>query len=148
MRCTIKPMTLADYDEVFALWQKTDGVGLNESDTRKAIAAYLKRNPGMSLIARDGRSLIAAVLCGHDGRRGYLHHLAVSPTYRRKGLGTKLVSKCLARLKRLRITKCSIFLYNDNAGGEQFWQSSGWKKRADVCLVQKDLISSRRNCSC
>jgi hypothetical protein len=44
MRCTIKPMTLADYDEVLHLWQSAEGVGLNESDTRRAIARYLKRN--------------------------------------------------------------------------------------------------------
>jgi N-acetylglutamate synthase len=144
MRCTIKPMSIADYDDVLALWQKTEGVGLNESDTRTAIAAYLKRNPGMSFIARDGRNFVGAVLCGHDGRRGYLHHLAVSPSYRRKGLGTKLVSKCLASLKKLRIVKCNIFLFTNNTGGERFWQGAGWKKRSELCLVQKDLISSHR----
>jgi len=139
---------MRDYDEVLALWQNTEGVGLNESDRRSAIAAYLNRNSGMSFVARDGKKLIAAVLCGHDGRRGYLHHLAVSPPYRRNGLGTKLVEKCLARLKRLRIVKCNIFLFTDNADGEQFWTSNGWKKRPDICLVQKNLISSGRKRCC
>jgi len=148
MRRTIKPMSMNDYDDVLALWQNTDGVGLNESDTRGAIAAYLKRNPGMSFVARDGKRLIAAVLCGHDGCRGYLHHLAVLPAYRRNGLGSKLVEKCLAKLKRLRIVKCNIFLYNDNADGERFWGSGGWKKRPDLCLVQKNLISSRPKRCC
>src|SRR5215469_6484145 len=148
MRRTIKPMSMNDYDDVLALWQNTDGVGLNESDTRSAIAAYLKRNPGMSFVARDGKNLIAAVLCGHDGRRGYLHHLSVSPAYRRKGLGTKLVEKCLAKLKRLRIVKCNIFLFTNNANGEEFWASNGWKKRPDICLVQKNLISSRHKRCC
>ena len=119
-------MSMSEYDEVLALWQNTEGMGLSESDTRDAIAAYLKRNPGMSFVARDGKSLIAAVLCGHDGRRGYLHHLAVSPAYRRRGLGTQLVEKCLARL----------------------WGSNGWKKRPDICLVQKNLISSRHKRCC
>lgn len=148
MRCTIKPMSMSDYEEVLALWQNTEGVGLNESDTRSAIAAYLKRNPGMSFVARDGNNLIAAVLCGHDGRRGYLHHLAVAPPYRRKGLGTRLVEKCLASLKRLRIVKCNIFLFTDNADGEQFWAGNGWKKRLDICLVQRNLISSRHKRCC
>jgi putative acetyltransferase len=139
---------MSDYDEVLALWQNTEGVGLNESDTRSAIGAYLKRNPGMSFVAHDGKNLIAAVLCGHDGRRGYLHHLAVAPFYRRKGLGTKLVEKCLAKLKRLRIVKCNIFLFTNNADGEEFWASSGWKKRPDICLVQKNLISSRHKRCC
>src|SRR4051794_22337560 len=101
MRSNIRPMKLTDYDQVLRLWQNSEGVGLNESDTRLAIALYLKRNRGMSFVARDGKFLVGAVLCGHDGRRGYLHHLAVAPTHRRKGLGTKLVERCLAELQRI-----------------------------------------------
>ena len=148
MRCSIQPMTLTDYDEVLRLWQNAEGVGLNESDTRTAIASYLKRNRGMSFVARERKELIGAVLCGHDGRRGYLHHLAVAPSHRRKGLGTKLVARCLAELKRLGILKCNIFLYADNVRGERFWRSNGWKKRANLRLVQKDIVSSRAKRSC
>ena len=148
MRYTIEPMTLADFEEVLRLWQGAAGVGLNESDTRPAIAIYLKRNRGMSFVARQGKELVGAVLCGHDGRRGYLHHLAVAPSHRRKGLGTKLVARCLAELKRLRILKCNIFLYADNVRGERFWRNNGWEKRDDVCLVQKNLGSSRAKCGC
>src|SRR5262252_6294995 len=100
MRPRIEPMSMADYDEVFALWQSAEGVGLGESDTRRAIAGYLRRNPGMSFVARQEGELAGAVLCGDDGRRGYLHHLAVAPRYRRQGLGRRLVVACLAALKR------------------------------------------------
>src|SRR6185437_3574928 len=143
MRCVIKPMTLADYDEALRLWQNTEGVGLNESDARNAIALYLKRNPRMSFVAREGRELVGAVLCGHDGRRGCLYHLAIAPAHRRKGIGTKLVARCLAALKRARILKCNIFVYNHNADGERFWSSHGWKKREAPCMAQKDLGSPR-----
>lgn len=141
-------MSITDYDDVLRLWQDTEGLGLNESDTRAAIASYLRRNRGMSFVARAGRELVGAVLCGHDGRRGFLHHLAVAPAHRRKGLGTQLVARCLTELKRLGILKCGIFLFNDNADGERFWRMNGWKKRMDVCLVQKNLVSTaaRRNC--
>jgi putative acetyltransferase len=135
-------MSIADYEEVLRLWQSAEGVGLNESDTRPAIAAYLRRNPRMSFVARNGNALIGAVLCGHDGRRGYLHHLAVAPPARRQGIGTKMVNRCLAELKRLGILKCNIFLYADNDDGDRFWQSAGWKKRQDLCLVQKNLGAS------
>lgn len=141
MRHTIKPMSIADYADVLRLWRNAEGVGLNESDTRRAIGSYLRRNRGMSFVARAGKELVGAVLCGHDGRRGYLHHLAVAPAHRRKGLGTKLVARCLAQLKRLGIPKCNIFLYADNIDGERFWRSNGWKKRTDICLVQKNLVT-------
>jgi hypothetical protein len=44
------PFAISDFDEVLALWQRTEGVGLNESDTRENIAGYLPRNPGMSFV--------------------------------------------------------------------------------------------------
>jgi ribosomal protein S18 acetylase RimI-like enzyme len=148
MRCTIKPMTLADYDEALLLWQSTEGVGLNESDTRTAIASYLKRNRGMSFVARSGKKLVGAVLCGHDGRRGYLYHLGIAPSHRRKGTGTKLVARCLAALKRCDILKCNIFVYTHNAAGDRFWRANGWEKRLDLCMAQKDLGSSRAKRGC
>ena len=148
MRCTIQPMRLADYDDVLLLWQHSKGVGLNESDTRPAIASFLRRNRGLSFVARDGRDLVGAVLCGQDGRRGYLHHLAVAASHRRQGLGTKLVARCLAELKRLGILKCNIFVYAHNASGERFWRSNGWKTRADLRLSQITIGSSRSKSGC
>lgn len=133
-------MTMADYDEVFALWQNTEGVGLNESDTRENIAKFLLRNPDMSFIARDSSGeLIGAVLCGHDGRRGYLHHLAVAKSQRGQGLGKSLLNACLAALKREGIIKCNIFVYAHNESGQSFWKHSGWNPRSDLLVMQQNI---------
>ena len=139
---TIERMLIEDFDEVSHLWQSTEGVGLSESDSRPNIAAYLARNSEMSFVARNGGKIIGAVLCGHDGRRGYLHHLAVAPAHRKKGVGKKLVETCLARLAAFNIPKCNIFLYADNAVGEFFWKRNGWVKRSDLQVMQKAVIQS------
>ncbi len=112
MPVQIHPMTIADYDQVLALWQQCEGVGLGAADSRDNIAAYLIRNPNMSFIARSDESLIGAVLCGHDGRRGYLHHLAVHPTARRQGIARQLVDRCLRELQRAGIAKCHLFVFS------------------------------------
>jgi putative acetyltransferase len=143
MRCTIKAMNLADYDEVLRLWQSSEGVGLSESDTRTAIGDFLKRNRGLSFVARAGQELVGAVLGGHDGRRGCLYHLAVVPSHRRNGLGTKLVRRCVAELERCGILKCNVFVYHRNLAGQRFWRRQGWKQRPDICLAQKDLNPPR-----
>jgi putative acetyltransferase len=143
MNIGICEMTTDHYDEVLALWQATEGVGLNESDTREQIASYLARNPGLSLIARSEARIIGAVLCGHDGRRGYLHHLAVAPEWRRQGLGRRMVETCLGNLAGLGIQKCNIFLYTDNDSGEQFWRCGGWKQRTDLKILQRGTAPGR-----
>jgi ribosomal protein S18 acetylase RimI-like enzyme len=146
---TIEPMSIADFDEVLRLWEETEGIGLTESDSRAAVAQYLARNPGLSLVARKERELVGTVLCGHDGRRGYLYHLAVSPSHRKTGLGRTLVERCLARLEELGISRCNILVFTDNHDGESFWLHNGWDKRSNVQLFQKALKPSRSNaCNC
>jgi N-acetylglutamate synthase len=148
MRCTIKSMTLADYDEVLQLWRNSEGVGLSESDTRSEIGKFLKRNRGMSFVAREGKSLVGAILCGHDGRRACLYHLAVAPSHRRNGLGTKLVRRCLGELKKAGVSRCNVFFYVKNAQGERFWRKLGLKKRSELCMAQRNVGSPRAECSC
>ena len=72
MTIDIAEMTVADYDDVLALWESIDGLGVHpdESDSRERIAKYLARSPGLSFVARDAAAPVGAVLCGTDGRRG------------------------------------------------------------------------------
>ena len=148
MSQTIRPMTMSDYEAVVKLWQTTEGVGLNESDKRGPLAAYLARNPGLSRVALDGTGIVGAVLCGHDGRRGYLHHLAVAKAHRKQGLGSALVEACLADLARLDIPKCNIFVYADNAEGEAFWKHNGWTKRTELQIMHKPVTASPQKTGC
>jgi N-acetylglutamate synthase len=147
----IRPLCIEDYDAVVALWRRSEGVGLNESDTRDAIAAFQRRNPRLSFVAEKQGHIIGAVLCGHDGRRGYLHHLAVSKRHRHRGVGRQLVSACLKKLRQASIHKCSIFLFASNAAGRKFWQHMGWSSRAEIRLMQIRLEDGRRpkqDCPC
>ncbi len=141
MDVAVAAMTTADLNDVLALWSTTDGVGLNESDTPDQLRAYLDRNPDLSLLARDGPRLIGAVLCGHDGRRGYLHHLAVLPEYRGRGLGRQMVETCLSSLAAMGILKCNIFLYADNEMGHHFLNRCGWAARSDLQVLQRKTSS-------
>ena len=138
----IDEMTAEALDEVLALWQETEGVGLSEGDTKDDLVAFLARNPGLSLVARHNGRIVGAVLCGHDGRRGFLYHLAVAAPYRRQGIGRALIETCLQRLALLGIRKCNIVLYRNNEIGERFWNRNGWKERIDLKILQKRTPSS------
>ena len=131
----IAPFEIEAYDEVYALWQRCEGVGLSGADRRDNIAAYLTRNPGMSLTAWIGNNLVGAILCGHDGRRGYIHHLAVDEVYRRQGIGQQLVDRSLGILQEAGIQKCHLFIFHKNQAGIYFWQSGGWTLREDIRVM-------------
>lgn len=134
----LRQLRLCDYDAVAALWRGTPGIGLDdECDSRCGIARYLRRNPGLSFVASAGDCVVGAVLCGHDGRRGYLHHLTVAPAWRGKGVGAALVAVCLTALGRRGIPKCNIFLFKANRRGRAFWQHIGWRLRTDLQVLQR-----------
>ncbi len=135
----IRPFEIGDHAAAIRLWQATEGIGLSESDSPENIAAYLKRNANMSFVAVSQERLIGAVLCGTDGRRGYLHHLAVDPTYRGRRIGRELVRHCLAALQRAGLPKCHLFLFRANRSGRSFWEHIGWSLRSDLDVVSIEL---------
>ena len=135
MKVIVEAFKIEAYDQVYRLWKSCDGIGLSAADSRDNIQTYLIRNPGLSLVARNGNNIVGAILCGHDGRRGYIHHLAVHPDYRRQGIGRLLAEKSLSALLSLGIQKCHLFIFHDNARGIGFWESIGWTHRQDIGVV-------------
>jgi len=136
---TTREMADADYDAVHALWKATPGIGLSEADERRNIASFLAFNRGLSFVAEEGGRLAGAVLGSFDGRRGYLHHLAVDPAHRRSGIGTALVARSLDALRERGARRCHIFVMADNANGMRFWERVGWFRRSDLILMSKDV---------
>jgi ribosomal protein S18 acetylase RimI-like enzyme len=132
----IREMTLDDYEGSIALWRRTEGMGLSEADSSDSIAYYLNRNPDLSFVSVsvDDGKIIGTVLCGHDGRRGFMYHVAVDPHYRGKSIAKKLVGCSLNKLKIAGITKCHLMVLEDNEIGNRFWSQSGWQRRNNILL--------------
>ncbi len=137
MEITIAEFTMDHYAAAIALWKATPGVGVSSADEPAAIQTYLERNPGMSFVALAEGRLVGTILCGHDGRRGYIHHVAVHPEYRRQGIATGLVERALAALKEIGISKCHLFIFGENESGIAFWQVTGWQLRQDIHIMSR-----------
>lgn len=131
----------SDHDACYSLWSASDGIGLSEADSHQNITKFLDRNPGLSFVAVDRRDscLAGAVLCGCDGRRGYLHHLAVAPSHRRRGIGGELVARALGALAGIGVRKCHIFVIADNGAGRKFWEAAGWELRTSLLVMSRDI---------
>lgn len=126
-------------DEVLAFWKHTHGVHLHENgeDTKEGIEAYLLRNPNCSFIARDNNEIVGAILCGHDGRRGFINHLGVCVAYRRMGIATHLLELVQNVLTQNNIKKGALFVLNDNEAGQLFYKAIGWNEEDIVKIFSK-----------
>src|SRR5262249_54021600 len=108
-------------------------------DDRQSVAQFLARNPGLSRVALDGSAIVGVVLCGHDGRRGYIYHLAVDPTYQGGGLGKRLIGECIHGLRRNGLKRALILVANSNPSGQKFWKRCGWEEVPGPVIMGIDL---------
>lgn len=132
-----RKMLPADYGECRAIWESSPGVRIVTADSPESVDAFLERNPGMSFVCTEEGEIVGTALCGHDGRRGFLYHVAVKPEYRGRRIGTGLVESCLGMLNAAGIDKCHVFVLTDNEVGNAFWGSS-WMKREDILVYSKN----------
>lgn len=129
-----RPMVISDYDAIIDLWTKSEGVRLRDADSKQGIEKYLSRNPGFSFVAQHEGAVIGTIMAGHDGKRGYIQHLSVEGSHRRKGIGKELVRLCLEALKKEGILKSHLMILVENGAAKLFWASLGWVDRTDIRL--------------
>ncbi len=138
-RIETRELLIGDYAAVVALWRQVEGVEISEGDLEHEISAYLQRNPGLSRVAYDGDRIVGAVLCGHDGRRGWIYHLAIASSYRCHGVGKRLVDECVAGLRDAGIRRAIILVAGDNAPGRNFWLRNGWEELSEAVPMARDV---------
>jgi len=129
----MRAATPADHAALFALWRSVPGIQLRAEDEYEPFCRYLERNPGLSLLVEAEGRPIASLLAGHDGRRGYLHHLVVAPAWRGRGLASALLAEVLARLAEQWVRKSHVFVLGAAPEALAFWRARGeWLARDDI----------------
>ena len=141
----IRVMSIADYDGVYNLWINTPGMGLNSTDdSREGIEKYIKRNPTSSFVAECDGTIIGVIMAGHDGRRGYIYHIAVLPDYRNQGIGKRLVDCAMSALDNEGINKVALVTFKKNKIGNGFWENIGFIDREDLVYRNKNIHELKR----
>jgi N-acetylglutamate synthase len=135
----VRPLTPADYAAAVALWRRCEGVEVGEGDDGDSFARYLGRNPGLSHAAMAGGTLVGAALCGHDGRRGWVYHLAVAPEFRGQGIGRRILEMGMAGLRECGISRAIVLVARENSVGRQFWASQGFEPISGALALGMDL---------
>ena len=127
-----KPQTLAigsisdaDVAEVVALWQAC-GLTRPWNDPASDIALARKGANATVLLGREGDVIVATVLVGHDGHRGWVYYLAVSPDHRHRGYGRIMMDAAERWLRERGIEKLQLMVRPDNAGVKDFYHALGY----------------------
>ena len=139
----IREINIEDYDDLLDLFSQTPGITVRDADSKESTKKYLLRNPNLNFVATVNSEIIGCVMCGHDGRRGYLQHLIVKPKHQKKGIGQKLFEKCITNLKSIAIHKTHIFVFKDNNQANSFWMKQGWEIRDEINMYSYNETNNK-----
>lgn len=130
----IENFKIEQYDEVNNIWERT-GLSLGASDTREQVERISTLNSGMFLVGIKNDEVVAVVMGAFDGRRGYVHHLAVKPEYQRRGYGKMMMDELHDQFLKNDIKKVHLFVEKDNEGAIEFYKKIGWHVRDDLEMM-------------
>ena len=96
-----------------------------------------KNQPQLFLVARAGTNVVATVLGGYDGVRGWMHHLATRPEHRNAGVAAGLITELESRLKKLGCVKLNLQVREGNEAVVAFYEKLGYETEPRVSMGKK-----------
>ena len=121
----IRPFQPADEAAVIALWRKCD-LCRPWNDPKKDIRRKLKVQPELFLVGLASDALVASVMVGYEGHRGWINYLAVDPGYQRRGFGGALMAEAERRLRECGCPKINLQARPTNRAVIEFYESLGF----------------------
>jgi ribosomal protein S18 acetylase RimI-like enzyme len=131
----ITPIDDADVADVVVLWQ-TCGLTRPWNDPATDIAFARRGSNATVLIGRDANAIVATVLVGHDGHRGWVYYLAVDPNHRHKGYGRIMMDTAENWLRETGIEKLQLMVRPDNKSVKNFYQSLGYSEQERIIYAK------------
>ena len=132
---TIAPIEDADIAAVIALWQRCD-LTRPWNDPAADIAMARRGTNATVLVGRDGGDIVASVLVGHDGHRGWVYYVSVDPNRRGKGYGRAIMDAAEEWLRGLGIEKLQLMVRAGNAKVQAFYETLDYQEQARVIYAK------------
>jgi ribosomal protein S18 acetylase RimI-like enzyme len=112
-------------------------VSISTTRTSKTISKSIYYT--ISFVCKLYGKIIGTIMCGNDGRRAFIYHLAVAPEERRRGIGAELVRLAIQEQKLLGIKKFALFILNNNTSGKEFWMRMGFSDVQEAGAMAKNI---------
>jgi ribosomal protein S18 acetylase RimI-like enzyme len=131
----IAPITDADVEPVVALWQAC-GLTRPWNDPHADIALARRGDSATILVGRDGGTIVATAMVGHDGHRGWVYYVAVDPDSRKRGYGRIIMAAAEDWLRNAGILKLQLLVRRENVQAGSFYQSLGFAESTSVMFAK------------
>ena len=135
----IRPFQPADEAGVIALWEACK-LTRPWNDPRKDVARKLAVQPELFLVGTVEGEIVATVMAGYEGHRGWVNYLAVAPRARRRGHARALMQRVEQLLLERGCPKLSLLVRNSNPEAIAFYRRLGYAQDDSVSLGKR-LIS-------
>jgi ribosomal protein S18 acetylase RimI-like enzyme len=135
----VRSFRLADEATVVALWAEC-GLTRPWNDPHKDIARKLAVQPELFLVGVSDGAVMASVMAGYEGHRGWMNYLAVAPRFRGRGLGRLLVVEVERLLLERGCPKVNLQVRATNLEAVAFYRRLGYAQEESIsmgkCLIQ------------
>ena len=121
----IRPFTHQDEEQVISLWRECNLV-VPQNDPKKDIQRKLKVNPELFLVGVVDDAIVATIMGGYEGHRGWVNYLAVSPSHQRKGYGRQMMEAVEVNLRAMGCAKINLQVRETNLAVVEFYKSIGY----------------------
>ena len=136
-RLSISTIKDDEVDAVAALWERC-GLTRPWNDPRSDIALARRGPASTILIGRANGKVVASVMIGHDGHRGWVYYVAVDPDCQKRGFGRTIMDAAEEWLRHAGIAKLQLLVRRDNSKASAFYESIGYGE-ASVTVLSKWL---------
>ncbi|MEH2512414.1 ribosomal protein S18 acetylase RimI-like enzyme [Nitrobacteraceae bacterium AZCC 1564] len=129
--------TAEDADEagIVTLWERCE-LTRPWNDPRADLARARKGAESTVLVGRDQQSILATVMVGHDGHRGWLYYVAVDPDHRKNGYGRAIVTAAEDWLRARGIEKLHLLVRPENTHAQAFYETLDYDEQPRIMYAK------------
>jgi ribosomal protein S18 acetylase RimI-like enzyme len=121
----VRPYQEADRLAVIGLWEET-GLAVPQNDPGKDIDRKMKVDPELFLVGEVDGEVVATVMAGYEGHRGWINYLAVKRSHQRKGYGRLLMEAAEVLLRQKGCPKINLQVRTTNRELIEFYSAVGY----------------------
>jgi len=133
---SVRAFSETDEADIIALWDRC-GLLRVWNDPHKDIARKLTVQRELFMVGTVAEEIVATVMAGYDGHRGWINYLAVDPMHRRQGFARLLVTEVEGRLRDLGCAKINLQIRRDNQEAIAFYERVGFAEDAVVSMGKR-----------